>query len=217
MRRIRLIPLLLLSLSQFASADLITPYSTNDHYQQRFDETQIVDETDQWCQGKNKDEACIMPLTAFEDGGNGLCRRMKNDLRETIQLTCVTEPRLELNQTVTPEFDVSPETCPGLEDIKSPREQGLPLSCKWRKQRATDQSCLKKAAGAACTVTGTQGKLAVKFDGFCYNSDKIYKYYAAGRQQYTRKEFVCFPGSLISHEYTPVGTLNKIQQFFKPE
>lgn len=143
-----------------ASADLMPP-DTWKAWRRHIENDRVFDRADQYCRGKAKGVACVVPGLAFEGGGAGRCVTLVSPGPDggTIDLRCLPSPpdldrrlpagpyRIDADLCETLTFDEALPDGGRVEIVAADR----PSACV-HPGAVADRYCEGRAPSAACTV-----------------------------------------------------------------
>ena len=164
----------LLSISAWAHADLIAIGGDEQRTPGRFDalhkrlaeHPNAVDRADAFCDGRPAGATCVVPGSAFDGGGAGVCMRKANLVDERIDETC--EPR------VTPVINRGLPSGPWQPEAsfcaRRPYGPDSMAVLEWQCEppvEVFDRFCSAASVGDRCVVEGALGGAAARFEGVC--------------------------------------------------
>lgn len=192
--------ILLLFVINPAYADMIVITDEQKRGIERFRNTEIVDQTDQFCEGLKRGSSCLMP-DEYIDGGNGTCERKMSGDYKIISLACVSQRTFfiqdrmsDTHQNRLPfseqEFILLSEIplldwntqqyCGSKVDDRIARLENTPSKseidvlvkelCSDINMDVIDAYCQNKSGGNTCTVAAQTITGTRSFPGVCQNS-----------------------------------------------
>lgn len=198
---------LILLISSFAHADLIPPDIAAAQQRLR-DNPKLYDRVDQFCHGKQPQDACQLPGKPFAGGGEGTCVNQVNESNKTIDMTC------ERNDAVTIDRKLPQGGFVGGRDL-CPNGPGPSPNPNWGCKPITptpaDQFCQGKKTGASCTVElEYQGK-PQRDQGVCTAITETDSFYYQGHRSTSRQVIRCEPTSAVKREMKPASWWEKVK------
>ena len=187
-------------------ADLVSPQvqSAWKRYEQN---PKAFDQADQYCVAKKPGAACVIPGSAFEGGGAGICERAVSQGSQYISLNCNRGERIQIDRQIPDgPFRVDSSLCPDAE--RNPAH-----TCS-EPALLSDRFCAGGKAGQACMAELSIDGKTSSHAGVCRISVETTRFYFRGRHEGQRPVLACEPASRAPERvYTPVGAWEKFLQW----
>lgn len=157
---------------------------------------QVLDRTDNFCQGRQYKDACRMPGSVFAGGGDGTCARTFYYVHSTgvttIDLTCKLDAKVVIDRKLpTGGFAYDPARCKMMHSL---------TACRPLDQMASDQFCREKRPGQSCTAELTHEGKPEQHEGICVQTVE-YRGYGVSRAK--RDVILCRPEDAVRRTYFP--------------
>lgn len=158
---------------------------------QRFEQNpKLYDRVDQFCQNKTIDTACTIPGSAFEGGGDGVCKRNLPNFSQEIDLRCTLESTLEIDRRIPDgPFRKGQHQCN--DRPENPSEYGE-MSCI-DPPPVADRFCAGHKINDQCTAVFNIAGNDKSEVGRCRITIEERKNYEYGHQLATRRVLQCLP------------------------
>lgn len=189
-----------------AHADLLPPQA--EPLMKRLDQNRnAFDRADQFCQGKQPGDACVIAGSRLAGGGDGVC---KNDINRssygTIDLTCVRSGSISIERGL-PEngFVADASLCEGPGVLGQWRCKPLP-------EPPVDRFCQGKSVGQSCAVSLRYEGREEEHAGVCREITQRSGFYYRGHQTVTRQVILCDAPEAIERVYQDVSWWKKLWQ-----
>jgi hypothetical protein len=186
-------------------ADLVAP-QVADAWRRHESNPKAFDQTDQYCHDLKSGSACVIPGTAFEGGGAGLCAPSVSDKSQYISLVCNLRDRIEIDHQIPDgPFRVNESVCLG--DQQNPK-----YTCSEPPLRR-DRFCTKAQSGQSCIAEILINGKKSSQSGTCQVSEQLHSFYFRGQQTARRQVLMCAPVKPApARVFTPVSQWKKLLQ-----
>lgn len=198
-----------------AYADVLPPQAL-DAATRLKDNPNAYDRVDNFCNGKKKGDACMLPGNLFEGGGEGTCVNEINRSTYVLEMSCQRPGSVYLDRKLPEEGFVHDEGLCRQQAQEQAAAGGASVPSRWNCKpldpMPADRFCQGKAVGNACSVElRYQGKFS-QADGTCQQVTEKQGFYYQGRRLMTRDVIRCEPLRTVTRTYTPATWWQKLTQ-----
>lgn len=200
--------LLLLCGAVPAQADLLSPV-VEAARERLSNNPKTYDRADQFCKGKDPQEACVIPFSPLVGGGEGICKNYVNRRTETIDISCVVTHEPQIDRQLPPGGFVGDRfRCP----VGVAHQYNPDWSCTPLPTPPIDRFCKDLPVGSACTNEFQLNGKTEHEQGVCkqVTEKQVFEPHPHDVTVTTREVIRCEPTSRFKQEYSNISWWQKL-------